>query len=89
LPTSIAQQMSLARALTTRPRVLALDEANMPLDSVAELALLNALHVLRGKLTIFVATHRPSLLALCDRQVSLRDRADWDSPVVVSKRVPA
>ena len=67
LPMSIAQQVNIVRALTTRPRVLALDEANMVLDAIAEPALLRALKSLRGHLTVIVVTHRPSLLALCDR----------------------
>jgi ATP-binding cassette, subfamily C, bacterial LapB len=78
LPMSIAQQVNIVRALTNRPRVLALDEANMLLDAIAEPALIKALDVLRGSLTIFVVTHRPSLLALCDHQIVLEDgRADW------------
>jgi ATP-binding cassette subfamily C protein LapB len=75
---SIAQQVNIVRALTNRPRVLALDEANMLLDAVAEPALIKALNVLRGSLTVIVVTHRPSLLALCDRQIVLEDGcADW------------
>lgn len=80
LPMSIAQQVNIARALTNRPRVLALDEANMLLDAIAEPALIKALNVLRGSLTIIVVTHRPSLLALCDHQIVLEDgRADWSA----------
>jgi len=78
LPMSIAQQVNIVRALTNRPRVLALDEANVLLDAIAEPALIKALNVLRGSLTILVVTHRPSLLALCDHQIVLEDgRADW------------
>ena len=78
LPMSIAQQVNIVRALTNRPRVLALDEANMLLDAIAEPALIKALNVLRGSLTVIVVTHRPSLLALCDHQIVLEDgRADW------------
>jgi ATP-binding cassette subfamily C protein LapB len=81
LPMSIAQQVNIVRALTNRPRVLALDEANVALDAVAEPALIKALNVLRGSLTAIVATHRPSLLALCDRQIIFQDgRADWVLP---------
>ena len=68
LPMSIAQQVNIVRALTNRPRVLALDEANMLLDAIAEPALIKALNVLRGSLTVLVVTHRPSLLALCDHR---------------------
>ena len=70
LPMSIAQQMNIVRALTNRPRVLALDEANVLLDAVAEPALIRALNFLRGSLTVIVVTHRPSLLALCDHQIN-------------------
>lgn len=78
LPMSITQQMNIARALTNRPRILALDEANVPLDGIAEPALIKALDFLRGSLTILIVTHRPSLLALCDRQLVVQDgRIDW------------
>ena len=56
LPMSIAQQVNIVRALTNRPRVLALDEANMVLDAVAEPALIRALETLRGRLTV-IAVH--------------------------------
>ena len=80
LPMSIAQQMSIVRALTNRPRVLALDEANTHLDAIAEPALIQALNVLRGSLTVIVVTHRPSLLGLCDHQIVVEDGwADWPS----------
>jgi ATP-binding cassette subfamily C protein LapB len=80
-PTSIAQQMNIVRALTNRPRILALDEANVPLDAVAEPAMIRALNFLRGGLTIIVVTHRPSLLALCDQRLIVRDgHVDWLFP---------
>jgi len=78
LPMSIAQQVNIVRALTNRPRVLALDEANMLLDAIAEPALIRALQTLRGHLTVVIVTHRPSLLALCDRVMIVEDgRAAW------------
>ena len=73
LPMSIAQQVNIVRALTNRPRVLALDEANMLLDAIAEPALIRALQTLRGHLTVMIVTHRPSLLALCDRLMIVED----------------
>ncbi|MEO8832171.1 MAG: ABC transporter transmembrane domain-containing protein [Bradyrhizobium sp.] len=75
LPMSIAQQVNIVRALTNRPRILALDEANMVLDAIAEPALIRALETLRGYLTVIVVTHRPSLLALCDRLIVIEDGA--------------
>ena len=84
LPMSIAQQVNIVRALTNRPRVLALDEANMVLDAIAEPALIRALETLRGHLTVIVVTHRPSLLALCDRLMIVEDgRATWSVPASV------
>jgi len=78
LPMSTAQQVNIVRALTNRPRVLALDEANMVLDGIAEPSLIRALERLRGRLTVLVVTHRPSLLALCDRLMIVEDgRAAW------------
>jgi len=81
LPMSIAQQVNIVRALTNRPRVLALDEANMVLDAIAEPALIRALETLRGHLTVIIVTHRPSLLALCDRLMILENGlATWSAP---------
>jgi ATP-binding cassette subfamily C protein LapB len=81
LPMSIAQQVNIVRALTNRPRVLALDEANMVLDAIAEPALIRALQTLRGYLTVIVVTHRPSLLALCDRLMIVEGgHARWSAP---------
>jgi ATP-binding cassette subfamily C protein LapB len=81
LPTSTAQQVNIVRALTTKPRILALDEANMVLDAIAEPALIRALETLRGHLTVIVVTHRPSLLALCDRQIVIQDgHVTWSAP---------
>ena len=78
LPMSTAQQVNIVRALTNRPRVLALDEANMLLDAIAEPALIRALQTLRGHLTVMIVTHRPSLLALCDRLMIVEDgHAAW------------
>jgi len=81
LPMSTAQQVNIVRALTNRPRVLALDEANVVLDAIAEPALIRSLESLRGHLTVLVVTHRPSLLALCDRLMIVEDgHAAWSVP---------
>jgi ATP-binding cassette subfamily C protein LapB len=87
LPMSTAQQVNIVRALTNRPRILALDEANMVLDAIAEPALIRALEGLRGHLTVLVVTHRPSLLALCDRLLVVEGgHAAWSAPDSVSSR---
>jgi ATP-binding cassette subfamily C protein LapB len=87
LPTSIAQQMNIVRALTNRPRILALDEANVPLDAISEPAMIRALNSLRGALTVIVVTHRPSLLALCDHKLIVQDgQVDWLFPSLDDSR---
>jgi len=82
LPASIAQQVNIVRALTNSPRILALDEANTVLDGLAEQALMRALDSLRGRLTVIIVSHRPSLLALCDRLLIVRNgQVAWHLPM--------
>lgn len=73
VPASTAQRICIARALAMRPAVLLLDEANTALDLGAEKALTKALQTLRGEITILLATHRPSLIRLCDAAYETRD----------------
>ena len=81
LPASIAQQVNIVRALTSRPRVLILDEANTVLDQIAEGALMRALGSLRGRLTMVIVSHRPSLLALCDSVLIVQNgQIAWRAP---------
>lgn len=74
LPPSIAQQLCIARALVCRPRILALDDINSVMDIASEKELARVLQKLRGNLTIFLVTHRPSLLALCDHNLRIRGK---------------
>ncbi len=55
------QRIALARALYGQPRLVVLDEPNANLDGAGELALAETLRQLRGKATVVVVTHRPSL----------------------------
>lgn len=66
LPTSIAQQITIVRALSTGARVLLLDHANTTLDRRAEAALIQAIDKLRGSLTLIIGTLRPSVLTKSD-----------------------
>ncbi|MBS0347728.1 MAG: type I secretion system permease/ATPase [Proteobacteria bacterium] len=68
------QRIALARAMYGDPKLLVLDEPNSNLDDVGENALLKAVQDLRQQgSTVFVITHRPSVLSVADRLLVLND----------------
>ncbi|GAA0770455.1 ATP-binding cassette domain-containing protein [Roseibium denhamense] len=71
IPTSTLQRVGIARALAGEPRILILDEANASLDQEAERGLFDALQKLKGHLTVVIISHRPSMLAIADKQYEL------------------
>ena len=89
IPASLAQQMTIVRALSTGARVLLLDEANAVLDRRAETSLIEAIDKLRGDLTLIIATHRPSVLAKSDIVYTLTDGQLVDSPIAASTELTA
>jgi ABC-type bacteriocin/lantibiotic exporter with double-glycine peptidase domain len=66
------QRICLARALVHRPDLLVLDEPTSALDAEAEDVVFTSLRELKGTVTMVVVSHRPRLLELCDRVVTLR-----------------
>ncbi len=74
VPTPMAQRLCLARALSAKPSVLILDEANTLLDLAGEQRLVKALRQLRGDITIVLATHRPSLISMADEAYKIVGR---------------
>lgn len=68
------QRIALARALFGNPALLLLDEPNASLDGHGETVLIRALQQIKSTgVTVIAITHRPSLLALADQVLALRD----------------
>ena len=65
------QRLALARALVRKPTMLILDEATNALDPVNEGKIIEALERLKGKTTILIITHKPEMLSLADRIISV------------------
>ncbi|WP_425953727.1 ABC transporter ATP-binding protein [Xylanimonas sp. McL0601] len=78
------QRVAIARALAASPRLLIADEPTGQLDSETGLAVMG---LLRGivdaeGMTILVATHDPTLMALADRVLHLQDGHLIEQPAV-------
>lgn len=65
------QRVGIARALYHRPEILVLDEATSALDTGTEMAFVDALKTLHGKLTIIIVAHRLTTVQNCDRIVEI------------------
>jgi ATP-binding cassette subfamily B protein len=63
------QRIALARALYLDPKILILDEPNSNLDIEGENSLLLAVQRLKsaGKTTVFIVSHKPSILRITDK----------------------
>lgn len=66
LSTAFSQLICIARAIVSKPAVLLLDASNNGLDAKTETAFSQMLEHLSGKVTMILATQRPSLLARAD-----------------------
>lgn len=69
-----AQRLSIARALLRKSPVLLLDEATSALDIETERDVLKNIMKDAHARTCIVTTHRPSVLTICDRVYSIKDK---------------
>lgn len=67
------QRIAIARALIRRPRLLVLDEATSELDASSEMAIWEALRVLRPEITMVAAAHAPLAAGAADMSYEVRD----------------
>lgn len=67
------QQITLARALVRRPKVIILDEATNALDSLSEQSIKDALEKLSMKCTVIVIAHRLSSIEHADHIIVLNE----------------
>jgi ABC-type multidrug transport system fused ATPase/permease subunit len=81
------QRICLARALAGEPEVLVLDEPTSALDLRSESLVQDSLVALRGRVTLFVVSHRLSMLAVCDRVIVLSNgRIEALEPTALLRR---
>lgn len=73
LPVGLRQVIAIIRALVRKPSVILFDEANISLDMRMDKLLLDYLAEQKGKCSIVLVTHRPSMLRLADKVYSLAD----------------
>lgn len=73
LPAGVRQIITIIRALVRKPSVILFDEANISLDMRGDQLLRDYFAELKGKCTMVLVTHRPSLIALADKIYSLID----------------
>lgn len=75
------QSIAIARALAAKPPILLFDEPSSAMDAQTEAALIQRLQMELKDRTLILITHRPPLLALCQRIVLLdKGRVAMDGP---------
>jgi ABC-type multidrug transport system fused ATPase/permease subunit len=69
------QKLNLARAYVRKTNILIMDEPGNTLDQEGDETLRQTIEEFRGKKTVLIVTHRPSLINLADRVLALQGGA--------------
>ena len=71
---SLRQAIGFARALLSNPGLLLLDQPTAHLDAAGEVAVLNAIRLLKSEgVTIMLVSHKPVLATVADRIMLMQD----------------
>ena len=71
LSTGQRQRIAIARALINNPRILILDEATSAIDFESEMIIQKNLNKICENRTVFIVSHRVSVLKVCSKVLSL------------------
>jgi ATP-binding cassette subfamily C protein LapB len=71
LSEGVKQKIIIVRSLVGNPKIVFFDDANANFDFKNDEKLVELIKDLKGKRTIVLVSHRPSLLRLCDRNFTL------------------
>ncbi|MFC9033295.1 thiol reductant ABC exporter subunit CydD [Streptomyces arboris] len=82
------QRLALARAFLADRPLLLLDEPTASLDGETEAGIVDAVRRLAAGRTVLLVVHRPALLAVADRVVTLEPRSTEDREPVRAVAVP-
>lgn len=68
------QRISIARAIYRNPEIIIFDEATSALDEYNEKKIIDIISNLKGLVTVFISTHKSSLLKHCDVKFKIEDK---------------
>lgn len=73
MPRGTVQRIAIARALLFKPALIIFDEANTAMDMQGDAVVKSMLERIKGKCSMIIVSHRPSILSLADRKYALAD----------------